>query len=180
MQEFQKLFNLLLKDIRIELNDEFDRNFERKAFFNIAWKPAMRNDTGSLMIRSGTLRKSIFGDNGMPVAQIQNASIVWRSNMPYADIHNSGGTITVTAKMKRFFWYRFRMATGGDNKNLNAEALYWKAMALKKVGSRIVIPKRQFIGDHPQVRKYINIVADEWFNNDVKSFIDKRLNNIVT
>jgi len=45
MQTFQQLFNLLLNDIRIELNEEFDRNFERKAFFNTAWKPAMRNTT---------------------------------------------------------------------------------------------------------------------------------------
>lgn len=60
MQGFQQLFNLLLKNIKIELDDEFDRNFERKAFFNIAWKFAKRNTMGSLMVRTGALRKSLF------------------------------------------------------------------------------------------------------------------------
>ena len=81
--------------------------------------------------------------------------------------------------MKGFFWYRFRMATGGNNKNLNAEALFWKAMALKQVGSVIIIPKRQFIGDHPMVYQSIRNVSDDWFNNDVKIFIDDQFNNIV-
>ena len=180
MQTFQQLFNLLLNDIRIELNEEFDRNFERKAFFNTAWKPAMRNTTDSLLQRSGTLRKSIIGESAnSPSAVITGNSIRWSSSVPYADIHNSGGKITVTPKMKGFFWYRFRIATGGDNKNLNPEALFWRAMALKPVGTTVVIPERKFIGWHPQVKQSIDEVTTEWFNNDVKNFIDNQLNNII-
>lgn len=173
MQTFQQLFNQLLNDIRIELNDEFDRNFERKAFFNTAWQPAKHNTIGSLMMRTGALRSSLCSQI------IGNNAIKWESSLPYADMHNSGGTITVTPKMKGFFWYRFRMATGGNNKNLNPEALFWKAMALKPVGSVIIIPKRQFIGDHPMVHQSIRNISDDWFNNDVKKFIDDQLNNIV-
>ena len=29
----------ILSDMRVELSDEFDRNFERKAFFSDKWKP---------------------------------------------------------------------------------------------------------------------------------------------
>jgi phage gpG-like protein len=155
------------------LGDEFDRNFERKAFFTTGWKPVIKNSIGSLLLRTGALRKSICG------SQIIGTSIRWESSLPYADIQNSGGIITVTPKMKGFFWYRFRMATGGNNKNLNAEALFWRAMALKSVGSVIIIPKRQFIGDHPMVHQSIRNVSDDWFNNDVKKFIDDQLNNIV-
>lgn len=173
MQGFQQLFNQLLKDIQIDLDDEFDRNFERKAFFTTGWKPAIKNSIGSLLLRTGALRSSLFP------SQIIGTSIKWTSSLAYADIHNSGGTITVTPKMKGFFWYRFRMATGGNNKNLNAEALFWKAMALKPVGSAIIIPKRQFIGDHPMVHQSIRNVSHNWFNNDVKIFIDDQLNNIV-
>ena len=173
MQTFQQLFNQLLKDIKIELDDEFDRNFERKAFFNTGWKPAVRNSIGSLLMRTGALRKSLRSEI------VGKNAIKWESSLPYADIHNSGGTVTVTQKMKGFFWYRFRMATGGNNKNLNAEALFWKAMALKRVGSVIVIPQRQFIGDHPQVHQAVKQTADDWFNNDVKKFLDEQLNNIV-
>jgi phage gpG-like protein len=173
MQGFQQLFNQLLKDIQIELDDEFDRNFERKAFFTTGWKPAIKNSTGSLLLRTGALRSSLFP------SRISGLSIKWTSSLAYADIHNCGGTITVTPKMKGFFWYRFRMATGGNDKNLNAEALFWRAMALKPVGSVIIIPKRQFIGDHPVVHQSIRNVSDDWFNNDVKKFIDDQLNNIV-
>ena len=173
MQTFQQLFNLLLKDIKIELDDEFDRNFERKAFFTTAWKPAIHNTGGSLMMCTGALRKSLRSEI------VGGNSIKWESSLPYADIHNSGGTITVTPKMKGFFWYRFRMATGDDKKNVNSEALFWKAMALKKVGSTIVIPQRQFIGDHPMVHQKVKTVTDDWFNNDVKQYLDEQLNNII-
>lgn len=165
MQDTRQLFNQLLKDIKIELDDEFDRNFERKAFFNTSWKSAVRNTIGSLLVRSGALRSSIQSKI------VGTSSIRWTSSLPYADIHNRGGTIIVTPKMKGFFWYRFRLATGGNNKNMNPEALFWKAMALKPVGSTITIPKRQFIGDHPIVDQNIRNVADEWFNTDVKKFI---------
>ena len=173
MQEFQKLFNLLLKDIQVGLNDEFDRNFERKAFFNIGWKEAKLNTIGSLMMRTGALRKSLRSDI------MGNNSIRWESSLPYADIHNSGGAIVVTQKMKGFFWYRYRVETNGNNKNISPVAMFWKSMALKKIGSTIVIPQRQFIGEHPQVHQNIRQVADEWFTNNVKPFIDNQLNNIV-
>lgn len=172
MQEFQQLFNILLKDIKIELDDEFDRNFERKAFFTTAWKPAKINSIGSLMIRTGALRKSLR-------SQIIGNCIKWESSLPYANIHNQGGKITITQKMKRFFWYRFRIATGGNSKNINSEALFWKVMALKPVGSIIILPKRQIIGDHPQVKKSVKQASDSWFQNDFKSYIDNQLNNII-
>ena len=35
----QKLETNILKDMRVELTEEFDRNFQRKAFFSDAWKP---------------------------------------------------------------------------------------------------------------------------------------------
>ena len=172
MQTFQQLFSKLLKNIRVELTDEFDRNFERKAFFNTQWKPANRNSIGSLMIRTGALRSSI-------TSSINGTAITWKSTLPYANIHNEGGTITVTKKMKGFFWYRYRMITGGNSKNLNPDALFWKAMALKPIGSKIQIEKRQFIGDHPQVRQAIDQVTAEWLNGDVKQFIHNQLKNIV-
>lgn len=172
MQSYHQLFQVLLKDIKVELTDEFNKNFERKAFFTTKWKTAQRNTIGSLMIRTGALRSSIR-------SKVSGNAITWESSLPYADIHNQGGTITVTQKMKGFFWYRYRMATGGDSKNVNAESIFWKSMALKKVGSKIVLPKRQFIGEHPQVHKVIKQTTDDWFINDVKPIIDEQFNNMI-
>ena len=127
----------ILNDIRVELSDEFDRNFQRKAFFDQSWPPRkMRNPKGSLLMVTGKLRRSIR-------CRVEADSVVWETSERYAAIHNYGGTITVTAKMKKFFWYKHK-ATKDDA---------WKWMALMKVGTRITIPQRQFLGDHPQVRR---------------------------
>lgn len=40
----------LLNYLRVELSDEFDKNFERKAFFNKRWKPRKHGRKGTLMI----------------------------------------------------------------------------------------------------------------------------------
>lgn len=186
MQGFQQLFNLLLKDIKVELDDEFDRNFERKAFFDTQWNKAIHNSIGSLLNRTGALRKSLLSEI------IENNSIKWTSSLAYADIQNNGGKITVTQKMRGFFWYKYRMSTGSmqrtnkgslrnniANRALSAEALFWKAMALKKVGSVIVVEKRQFIGDHPLVHTAIKNTADDWVKNDLQPYIYEQLNNIV-
>lgn len=37
-QDIQKIIRNILNDVRVELSDEFDRNFERQAFFNEAWQ----------------------------------------------------------------------------------------------------------------------------------------------
>ncbi|HBX45545.1 phage morphogenesis protein [Limibacterium fermenti] len=188
MKTYHRLFAQLLKDIKVELDDEFDRNFERKAFFSTSWESAKRNNTGSLMIRTGALRKSVKSEIS------GKNSIQWTSSLPYADIHNRGGKITVTPKMKGFFWYRYRLATGEANtysirtrkkvnnastRRLNVDAEFWRAMALKPVGSEIIIPKRQFIGDHPVVRQRIQKVTEEWFQNDVRAFTYDQLNKLI-
>lgn len=33
----------ILNDMRVDLSEEFDRNFERKAFFSDKWKPRAHN-----------------------------------------------------------------------------------------------------------------------------------------
>ena len=44
----------ILNDMAVELADEFDRNFERKAFFTEKWaSPKINNARGSVMNRSG-------------------------------------------------------------------------------------------------------------------------------
>lgn len=161
--EGQQLIKNMLKDIQMNLTDEFDRNFERKAFFDKSW-PATKwkNDKGSLMMRSGNLRRSLLHP------KLTDNSITFTSDMPYASIHNEGGTIQVTAKMKRFAWAMYYKASGavtktkggkmsGSKRNvrLTQEAEQWKALALKKVGDTIKIEQRQFIGDHPRVRTIV-------------------------
>lgn len=102
---FETFFKHLVKDIQVDLSDEFDKNFQRKAFFDNPWhETRWPVSKGSLMLRSGALRRSIL-------AFITGDQISWRSSLPYASIHNEGGEITVTAKMKRFFWAMYRQSS---------------------------------------------------------------------
>lgn len=162
----------LTKDVQVDLTQAFDRNFESKSFFNQKW-PAEKyaNSRGSQLLRTGKLRRSLKSNEA-------NGQISWSSNLPYASIHNEGGEIKVTAKMKSFFWAMYYKASGGvvhsiktkaaantaRNKKLEGEAAKWRAMALLKVGTVLKIEQRQFIGWHPQVdvriKKIVNTNLD--------------------
>ena len=137
----------ILNDVRIELTEEFDRNFERKSFFGTAWlKNVLINRRGSLMARSNNLRRSLQ-------ARINNDRIEYSSSLPYASIQNEGGEIKVTAKMKRYFWAKYYEAGGSKSKNIEAEQ--YNALALMPIGKLIKIPSRRFIGPHPRIREVV-------------------------
>jgi len=154
--------NQVLTDLKVELMDEFDRNFERKAFFDKPWLPTRANRRGSTLMRSGALRR---GNRAL----VNGLMIQFTNSLPYARIHNEGGVIVVTRKMQKYFWAMF-YRSGGKSKKPNAEAQYWKAMALKKVGSRIIIQERRFIGHHSQVNLAVKRVVDANFR-EVDTYI---------
>lgn len=159
---FKQVFRQTLNQIKAKIHEEFDKNFEKKAFFDQRWKEAKFPHTrGTLMARTNTLRRSIR-------SQVQGNSIVFSSSMPYAQLHNEGGEVIVTPKMKKYFWFMYQQTThsmakkkNGDfrnnkqNRSLSAQAQMYKALALKKVGEKIKIEKRQFIGNHPRVETII-------------------------
>ena len=95
---YDQIIKNILRDIQVEMADEFDRNFERQAFFSEAWqrRKSPTRPGGHILVDSGGLRRSITS------FQTEN-SIVFRTERPAAAIHNEGGDIEVTAKMKRFF-----------------------------------------------------------------------------
>lgn len=183
MQE-NKFLSQILTDIKVKLGEEFDRNFERKAFFNEKWKSTkLTNSRGSLMMRTGNLRNSIR-------SELRGSSIVFSSSMPYAEIHNSGGELKVTPQMRKFFWAMYYKNSNaltkkknGDfsntarNRKLTIEAQQWKALALKPIGSTIKIEKRQFIGHHPQVDKHIKEIINHNLD-ELKKEIDITIKKI--
>lgn len=137
------LITSILRDLQVELADEFDRNFQRGAFFNEPW-PAKRDGSPSHLVKTGKLRRSIQ-------SVITGNRLKFTSSEPYAAIHNEGGTITVTKRMNAYFWAKFK----------ESGQLHWKRLALVKVGSKITIPKRQFLGSSPEVERAIERVIDD-------------------
>lgn len=168
-KEVKKVFRRILKDIAVELGEEFDQNFERQAFFSRAWarRKSPTHPGGHILVDSGGLRKSVM-------SRTTDSSITFYSNEPHADIHNEGGEIKVTEKMKRFFWHKYYSATGSFGRKKGAERRndkrtnqlvtegdFWKAMALMKVGTTIRIPKRQFLGTSPEVEAAVRQIIEE-------------------
>lgn len=167
----------ILNDVRVEVSSEFDRNFETQSFFGEAWqrhKTPMRQGE-HILVKSGALRRSIS-------AKSDDDSITFQTTEPYAAIHNEGGEIKVTARMKRFFWAMYYKSNGGlgrrkdgtlrkdkRNERLSTEAEFWKHMALMKVGSTVKIPRRRFIGKHPDLEKEVTAIIErrltEYYNN---------------
>ena len=89
----------------------------------------------------------------------------------------------MTERMKRYFWFLYMKSTGTMQKKKNGElrqnkanarlstiASFYKGMALKKAGSKIRIPKRQYMGESATFMKQL----DAWITSE----IDKRFSNI--
>ena len=182
-RRIDRFINRTLRDVRVELLEEFDKNFEREAFFNERWARRKHHDDRSrgLLVRTGTLRRSLRAE------VTDRRSVRFFTDVPYARIHNEGGTITVTRRMKNYFWVQYMTITGSKddtfapqlqrkkdgtlrnnkrNRELSDEEVFYKAMALKPVGSKIVIPKRQFIGRHAEVERILREIAE----NNLKLF----------
>ncbi len=94
---------------------------------------------------SNILRRSIK-------AEVLRNGVRFTSAIPYATAHNEGAKITITTRMKKFFWAKYK-STKQD---------MWKFLALKKVGSVIELPKRRFIGDGPDTRRLIETVINDF------------------
>ena len=150
----------MLRDVQVELKDEFDQNFAHQAFFTEKWarrRSPLRPGRATL-VDTGGLRRSIM-----------------------SKITHDG----VTQRMKGYFWHRYYACVGGfgrkkngEKRNdhrtqqLSSEAAFWKFMALMKVGSSIKIPRRQFLGASAEVEKAVTEIIEqnleEYFNNEFK------------
>ena len=101
--------------------------------------------------------------------------VIIRNSEVYAATHNDGEDITVTERMKRFFWAKHmedKERMGADS----PEAEFWKRMALKKPGSKITIPQRHFLGPGPAVDKLVN----DLINKELQEFINTQINGTTT
>ena len=126
----------ILQDLRVELTDEFDRNFERKAFFGNRWKPRRSEGRGTLLLVTSTLRRSIRRSS------VVGDGVRFTSQVPYATVHNEGGTIA-------------------QNVPAHQRRRHGKTHDVRAHQRRINMPQRQFIGDGPDTRRIIKSVIDD-------------------
>ena len=107
-------------------------------------------------------------------AHIGRGEVSIENPVPYAVIHNEGGTIvsnpTITPKMRKYAWAmvyklsgrkraRKGKRAGGSKEAIPEEAKKWMALALTKktkIKIRAKMPKRQFIGESRELVEKIN------------------------
>lgn len=152
MIDGEQLKRNILSDMRVELADEFDKNFDRKAFFTKKWKQrANPNAKGSLLIVTGTMRRSIR-------AEIKGNGVRFSSAVPYAAIHNEGSTGTKQVRQ------HIRTSRKGRQYTVRAHS------------RKFTMPKRQFVGDGKRTQEIIKGVIDDNvsdFNMQLIKFIKK-------
>jgi phage gpG-like protein len=142
---------------------------------------------GTLRIMGGRLSNSLRGartDRAAPegISRIavnidgSGATLIFGSAVPYARIHEHGGTIPVTEAMRGFFWAKYYEA-GADRPALLSgagAAAQWKALALgAEHKSRFRIPARPYLEPaledaRPKIRK----LAEETLFDTLNASLD--------
>lgn len=168
MKQYRNIKKKILTDLKVELLDEFDQNFTRKAFFDRPWpERSYPVGRGSLMMLTGRGRRSLRG-------LVATNSVSFFSDTPYMGLHNTGGRVKITPRMRKFFWAMYYSCSNKKtysiksrsenktkwNRKLSTQAQYWQGLALTKK-SAVTIPKRKVIGDHPRVQQIVHRVIND-------------------
>lgn len=119
----------------------FKQNFVNEGFDGTKW--------ASRKTKTKLQRKTLTGQgNGDHLGdsidyRVEGRTIIVYTDKVYAQIHNEGGTITVTAKMRGYFWAMNKQAKEAGDTDM---AEQYKAMALS---TQITILQRKFMGESP-------------------------------
>ena len=165
--------------------NHFMHNFDESGFVDDglhAWKKTRRQEAGS-PYKPLTSERNHLMNSVDAVSAPGQVTVV--NPVPYARIHNEGGTIhtnpTITPKMRKMAWAKVYALAGVKGKGklpkeLPEEARKWRALALtKKTKLNITakIPRRQFIGDSKELRVKINQIVINKLN-EIKNGITTR------
>lgn len=157
----------------------FRESFVREGFFDRSLSPWGRRQSPlggkRLLFGTGNLMRSIRPRS------IDASSAIVESDTPYSALHNDGGTITVTEQMKKYWWAQYyklsskvkktsrgRVSRSRTNKASGKKAAFCKAMALMKTGTKIKIPKRQFMGHSETLMSNL----DKWVATQIAQFLN--------
>ena len=151
MRTGEQLKKDIISDMRVELAEEFDKNFTRKAFFTNKWKKRRNpNALGSLLVVTGSLRRSIQ-------AKETPDGVRFTSNQPYATLHNEGGKGSVTVRQHTRKSKKGKSYTVRQHRAVN-------------------VPQRQFVGDGQDTQRIIKNVIDdnlEQYNQEIIKALKK-------
>jgi len=174
-KEAAKQLSKLIRNFPITAANEavnhFVASFDREAWEGKAWakrKPNFLEKSSSkrnLLVKSGRLRRSI--------RRVTNSTGFARvaTEVPYAKIHNEGGTIvqTPTPKQRAYFGHLSEKLFASKN-NANSWAEGHKYYAMSKAKQLTInIEQRQFMGDSQILNNQIKAKMDVEFRKIIDS-----------
>lgn len=193
-KKLERMVSKIQEQVEREVNDRlprkvgiiavqhFRQNFRDSGFLDGGlrpWKKSQRELRGGMgaSARYKTLTSARNHLMSSTQAHIGRGEVSIENPVPYAVIHNEGGTIvsnpTITPKMRKYAWAmayklsgRKRGSTGkrgkragGSKEAIPEEARKWMALALTKktkLKIRAKMPKRQFIGESRELVEKVN------------------------
>jgi len=136
--------------------------FRRKDWQNQVhepWKPRKRKDRGSLMVRTGRLKRSI--------KKISSGTgyVIIGTDVPYAKIHNEGGKTTKTVYVKKHTRQR-----GGRNSKSQGKSMIEVKSHSRKMN--LSLPQRRFMGKS----RALELKLQLHLKKNVKNVLNKNFN----
>lgn len=135
----------------------FKKSFTDQGFTDVTLKKwperigGPKNEGRAILVNRGVLKRGLR----IKKTDINGAIVGMDQAVKYAQIHNEGGEIVITPKMRRFFWAMYFKAGGNDKKTKSGELpQFWLRLALTKKDT-IKIPQRQYIGDSVSLERLI-------------------------
>jgi phage gpG-like protein len=135
--------------VKSRLGDIMTKGVDRKKWPDHHPFTLENKKTNTMMIESGALFKSITGLTGNSIFSVSSNSLEIGSNLVYAAIHNFGGKIPVTPKMRSF--------------------LRWKGMRISNALQNITIPKREYL--------FVSKPMETALYTSLAGFVQKIINN---
>lgn len=145
--------------VAVLAKSHYRNNFRLGGFDGKPWKTTWRQQLGvgaekgykPLTSKTLTLMNSID-------TKIEDTAVHVLSDLDYSAIHNEGGDIPVTRKMRRFFWAKFYAAGGKGTKDgkIPPLAKKWLYLALAAQNKKkFKMPKRMYIGESNKLNDVI-------------------------
>ena len=130
--------------------EHYKENFVKGGFVNNGLNPWPKRK-GDKDPGRATLVKRARLKNGNRIFRANQKEVVIGNSVPYAKIHNEGGTITQSARSELFVRNRRKKGAGKGRFKRGTQA----GRGFSYGDRKIRIPKRQFMGDSKELRTKI-------------------------
>jgi len=165
IQKVQEVNTKLPDIIGTEVINATIDNFKTSSYFGEKWPKRKDKKTHALLIKSGALHRS------HRIVRSQPGLVIVGSDIPYAEIHNNGGTINRAPRSETFVRNRYK--TGKKGKMFGGIGAFRKGTTAGKGQSykaySMTMPMRKFLGPHPKLKENLEQVIREEFNNEFNS-----------